>query len=146
MTVLERLSAGKITHDVEALEAEYQQDRGVAASRKKLDEAFAHGRQKLREKSALRFSDTMPDGEAEVAIGGAKNSLDEAERMAGAAIAPRVRLLHAAAANRVGSTLKPEVKRYDGRVLVFERASLGEISLCANGRQPAWYGTSIWVE
>ena len=33
-----------------------------------------------------------------------------------------------------------------GGVLVFEQVSLGEISLCANGRQPAWYGTHVLAE
>jgi len=104
MNVLEQLS-GKVTHDGASLEAEYRQSRGVAAARKKLDEAVAFGRQKLQEKAVLRFSDTMPDGEAEVAIRGARNGLDEAQRTASAAIAPRVRVLHAAAANHVASTL-----------------------------------------
>jgi len=112
VNVLEQLS-GKITHDVEALEAEYQQDRDVVASRKKLDGAYEFGRQQLQKKGALRFSDTLPDAEAEVAIGGAKNGLDEAQRTASAAIAPRVRLLHAAAANRVGSALETLVAARD---------------------------------
>jgi len=40
---------------------------------------------------------------------------------------------------------QPQKKRYAGRVIVFEQASLTEISLC-DGTVPAWYDTKILVE
>jgi len=87
VNVLEQLS-GKITHDVEALEAEFQQNRGVAAAQKKLNAAFDFGREKLQEKARLRFSDTQPPADVEDAIALAQNGLTAAQRMAGAAIRP----------------------------------------------------------